>query len=53
MASGCVPLGLELPHGMTLKPFTLDQILDMGLIVAAGTRLVFGAGFGFRPRSAM
>jgi hypothetical protein len=52
MASGCVPLGLELPHGMTLKPFTLDEILDMGLLVLEEL-LAFGAGFGFRPRSAM
>lgn len=52
MASGCVPLGLELPHGMALKPFTMDEILDMGLTVLEEL-LAFGAGFGFRPRSAM
>ena len=30
-ASGALPLLFEFPHGLEMKPFTFEQILDVGL----------------------
>lgn len=50
MASGCVPLCFELPHGLEIKPFTFDDILDIGLI-GFEEIVSFGREFGYRPRT--
>ncbi len=48
LACGCVPLLLELPHGMATKPFAAEEIVDLSL-TAFEELLCFGAAFGFRP----
>lgn len=50
MVSGCVPLCFELPHGLSMKPFTFDDIIDIGLI-GLEELMAFGRGFNLRPRS--
>jgi len=52
IVSGCVSVLLELPHGMTLWPFTFDQIIDIWLL-AVEELMAFGQGFGLRPQQVL
>jgi hypothetical protein len=46
---GCLPLTFEFPHGTSRKPFTHDEILDIGLIMFEEV-MVSGLRDGFRPK---
>jgi len=46
--SGTLPLLLEFPHGLEQKPFTFDEILDVGLTMFEEV-MRFGLTYGFRP----
>ena len=46
--SGALPLLLEFPHGLKTKPFTFDEILDIGLSTFEEV-MRFGLTHGFRP----
>ena len=47
--SGALPLLFEYPHGLEMKPFTFDEILDIGLSLFEEV-MRFGVTYGFRPR---
>jgi len=47
-ASGALPLLFEFPHGLADKPFTFDEILDIGLSMLEEV-MCFGKAHGFRP----
>ncbi len=47
--SGALPLLFEYPHGLETKPFTFDEILDIGLSLFEEV-MRFGVTYGFRPR---
>jgi hypothetical protein len=47
-ATGALPLLLEMPHGCVNKPYTFDQIVDIGLLVIEELLLV-GQSAGYRP----
>ncbi|MCC6446721.1 MAG: hypothetical protein IT210_25130 [Armatimonadetes bacterium] len=47
-ASGALPILFEFPHGLEMKPFTFDEILDIGLILFEEV-MRFGLTYGFRP----
>ena len=46
--SGALPLLFEFPHGMRYKPYTFDEILDVGLTMFEEV-MRFGLLWGFRP----
>ena len=46
---GCLPLTFEFPHGVTSKPFTHDEILDIGLLMFEAV-MDMGLQDGFRPQ---
>ncbi len=46
---GCLSLTFEFPHGVLGKPFTHDEILDIGLIMLEEV-MDLGLKAGFRPR---
>lgn len=47
--SGALPLLFEFPHGLEMKPFTFDEILDIGLSLFEEL-MRYGITYGFRPR---
>ncbi len=47
--SGALPLLFEFPHGLEMKPFTFDEILDIGLSMFEEV-MRHGITYGFRPR---
>ena len=47
-ASGALPLLFEFPHGLESKPFTFDELLDIGLSMFEEV-MRFGTTYGFRP----
>jgi hypothetical protein len=47
-ATGALPLLLEMPHGCACKPYTFDQIVDIGLL-AIEECLMVGKSAGYRP----
>jgi len=47
--SGGLPLLFEFPHGMQMKPFTFNEILDIGLGLCEEV-LRYGVSCGYRPR---
>lgn len=47
-ATGALPLLLEMPHGCVNKPYTFDQILEIGLL-AIEELLLVGKSLGYRP----
>jgi len=47
--SGALPLLFEFPHGLEMKPFTFDEILEVGLSLFEEV-MRFGITYGFRPR---
>jgi hypothetical protein len=49
LVCGALPLTFEFPHGITTKPFTHDEILDIGLITFEEV-LALGLEEGFRPQ---
>ncbi len=46
--SSALPLAFEFPHGLEMKPFTFDEILDIGLSLFEEV-MRFGITYGFRP----
>lgn len=46
--SGALPLLFEFPHGLAMKPFAFDEILDVGLTLFEEV-MRFGLTHGFRP----
>ncbi|MFQ6039466.1 MAG: M14 family zinc carboxypeptidase [Candidatus Poribacteria bacterium] len=47
--SGALPLLFEFPHGLQMKPFTFDEILDIGLSLFEEV-MHYGITYGFRPK---
>jgi len=47
--SGALPLLFEFPHGLEMKPFTFDEILDIGLSMFEEV-MRYGITYGFRPK---
>lgn len=47
--SGALPLLFEFPHGLAMKPFTFDEILNIGLSLFEEV-MRYGITYGFRPR---
>ncbi|MFA6107515.1 MAG: M14 family zinc carboxypeptidase [Candidatus Latescibacterota bacterium] len=48
-ACGALPLLFEFPHGMAMKSFTFDEIVDVGLTLFEEV-MRYGVGCGYRPR---
>ena len=46
--SGALPLLFEFPHGLEMKTFTFDEILDIGLSLFDEV-MRYGMKYGFRP----
>ena len=47
--SGALPLLFEFPHGLEMKLFTFDEILEIGLSLLEEV-MRYGIMYGFRPR---
>ena len=47
--TGTLPLLFEFPHGLEMKPFTFDEILDVGLGLFEEV-MCYGVNCRYRPR---
>ena len=47
--TGTLPLLFEFPHGLEMKPFTFDELLDVGLSLFEEV-MRYGVNCRYRPR---